>query len=274
VTPNYFGVMGVPLVAGRMFDGRDTMESTPVVIINETMARRFWQDDSPVGRRIKYGRQDSEAPWMTIVGVVGDTRRTGYEADVRPETYLPQSQGTEFAMTLVVRTAGEPADALPSLRRVVRELDSSIALQTPGPLADQIDEMLAQRRLNTILLAAFAVVAATLSGVGIYGVIANSVERRRRELGVRLALGSSSWGILGLVLREGVSLAMAGLVLGLLGAVALSRSLVSLLYDVSATDPATFGVIALLALLVAATACLVPALRAIRVDPVTALRAD
>jgi ABC-type antimicrobial peptide transport system permease subunit len=211
---------------------------------------------------------------MTIAGVVADTRRTGYEAAVRPETYLPQSQGADFAMTLVIRTTGDPVEALPAVRTLVRDLDPAVALQAPGPLEAQVDEMLAERRLNTVLLAAFAGVAAVLSGVGIYGVIAGSVERRRRELGVRLALGASTTGVLALVLREGVLLAAGGLLAGLAGAIALSRRLESLLYGVSATDPATFATIAVVALAVAAAACLVPAVRAIRVDPVTALRAD
>jgi ABC-type antimicrobial peptide transport system permease subunit len=211
---------------------------------------------------------------MTIVGVVADTRRTGYESAVRPETYLPQSQGTEFAMTLVVRTSGEPEAALAPLRGVLRDMDPAVALQAPGPLADRVREMTAGRRLNTSLLTAFAAVAALLAGVGIYGVIAHAVERRRRELGVRVALGASASRILGLVLREGLALAAAGLAAGLLAAFALSRFLASLLYEVSATDPATFAAIAGLAVLVACAASLVPAVRALRVDPVTALRAE
>jgi putative ABC transport system permease protein len=274
ITPNYFEVMDVPLVGGRYFDARDTEASTPVVIVNEAMARRFWSGEDPVGRRIKYGRSSSQAPWMTIVGVVADTRRTGYESAVRPETYLPQSQGTEFAMTLVVRTSGEPEAALAPLRGVLRDMDPAVALQAPGPLADRVREMTAGRRLNTSLLTAFAAVAALLAGVGIYGVIAHAVERRRRELGVRVALGASASRILGLVLREGLALAAAGLAAGLLAAFALSRFLASLLYEVSATDPATFAAIAGLAVLVACAASLVPAVRALRVDPVTALRAE
>ena len=274
VTPNYFEVMRIPIARGRSFDDRDTMASGPVVMINETMATRFWPGEDPVGRRIKYGRQDSQAPWMTIVGVAGDTRRTGFDAAVRPETWLPQSQGAPFTMELVVRVDGAPADALPGLRGVIRQLDPSVALQAPGPLADQVHAMTAGRRLNTLLLASFAVVAALLAGVGIYGVIAHSVERRRRELGVRLALGASGRGVLRLVLGEGLFLAAAGLVAGLLAAFGLTRVMASLLYDVSATDPATFAAIGVLAMCVALAACLVPALRALRVDPVTALRAE
>jgi putative ABC transport system permease protein len=274
VTPNYFDVMRVPLVRGRPFDARDTAASIPVVIINDTMARRFWPDEDPVGRRMKYGDSDSQAPWMTIVGVVADTRRTGYESAVRPETYLPQSQGTAFSMALVLRTHGDPAVLVPGLRTVLRGLDPTVALQAPRPLGDVVGEMTAQRRLNTLLLAGFAAVAVLLSGVGIYGVIAHGVARRRRELGVRMALGAPRAGILALVLREGMVLAAAGLVAGLLAAVGLGRLLVSLLYQVSATDPATFAAIAVVAILVAAAASLVPAFRATRVDPVTALRAD
>jgi putative ABC transport system permease protein len=177
-------------------------------------------------------------------------------------------------MALVLRTHGDPAVLVPGLRTVLRGLDPTVALQAPRPLGDVVGEMTAQRRLNTLLLAGFAAVAVLLSGVGIYGVIAHGVARRRRELGVRMALGAPRAGILALVLREGMVLAAAGLVAGLLAAVGLGRLLVSLLYQVSATDPATFAAIAVVAILVAAAASLVPAFRATRVDPVTALRAD
>jgi len=237
------------------------------------MARRFWPDDDPVGQRIKYGGPGSPAQWLTIVGVVADTRRSGYESAVRPEMYLPQAQGADFAMALVLRTAGDPMAVLPELRAVLRALDPTEALQAPRSVTEIVGEMMAQRRLNTILLTGFAAIAALLAGVGIYGVIAPGVARRRRELGVRMALGAPRAGILGLLLRGGLGLSVAGLAAGLLAAFRLSRLLASLLYQVSSTDPVTFGGIAVVALL-AAAASLLPAIRATRVDPVTALRAD
>jgi putative ABC transport system permease protein len=274
ITPGYFAVMRVPLLAGRFFDDRDAAGAPDVVIINETMKRMYWPDESPVGRRIKYGNLASRGPWMTIVGVVGDTRRTGLDAVVRPETYLPHAQSASANMLLVVRTTGAPEAAVPLVRTVMRAIDPAIPLTAPRPVDEQLGEMTAQRRLNTLLLTVFAAVAAIVAAVGVYGVLAYSVQQRRRELGVRMALGATAGTLLRLVLREGVTLAGAGLVLGLAGALALGRALTSLLYGVSATDPATLAAIAGVAALAALVACLVPAIRAMRVDPTIALRAE
>jgi putative ABC transport system permease protein len=274
VTPHYFEVMGIPLVRGRVFDARDVASGTQVVVINETMARMFWPDQDPIGRRIKYGQLNSQGPWMTIVGIVKDTRRTGFDAAVRPETYLPHAQSLDSSLMLVIRTAGKPEDLIPSLRATARAIDPAIAVQATRPLEDVIVEMTAERRLNTMLLSVFGVSAALLAAVGIYGVIAYSVEQRTRELGVRLALGATAAGIVRLVVAEGVSLAVVGLGLGLGAALLLSGSMTSLLYGVPATDPATFAVMAGVALVTAGAASLLPALRAIRIDPVSALRAD
>ena len=274
VTADYFEVMRVPVVRGRTFDARDGSEAPPVVIVNDTMARMFWPGEDPVGRRIKYGLLAGGAPWMTIVGVVADTRRTGYDEAVRPETYLPHAQSVAASLQLVVRTTGDPDLAAPILRAVVRSIDPLVPLSAVGPLEGQLSALTAQRRLNTLLMSVFGLVAATLAAIGIYGVIAYSVDRRTRELGVRMALGASTPSILGLVIRETLTLAGAGLIAGLVGALALTRVVSSLLYDVSAADPATFAVIGLVTVLVALAACLVPAVRATRVDPIAALRTD
>jgi len=211
---------------------------------------------------------------MTIVGVVADTRRTGYDAIVRPETYLPHAQSPDSGLLLVVRTTGDPAAFAPSLRALVKAIDPGIAVQMPMPIDALLVDMTAQRRLNTLLLTIFGAVAAILAAVGIYGVIAYSVEQRMRELGVRVALGAPAMRILRLIVTEVLTLALAGLVLGLGTALALSRSMASLLYDVSATDPATFAAIAVVAILTALLASMIPALRAVRLDPVKALRAE
>jgi len=274
ITPNYFDVMRVPLLRGRFFDARDAREAPPAVIINQTFARMYWPDEDPVGRRIKYGRLASSNPWMTIVGVVADTRRTGYDAAVRPETYLPLAQSTTASLQMVVRTGGDPAAAAPVLRSAVRAADPQVPLWQVGPLEDQLRELTAQRRFNTVLLSAFGLVAAALAAVGIYGLLAYSVDQRTRELGVRVALGASTSGILALILREGLVLCGIGLAIGLAGALALGRSLSSLLYDVPPTDPATFAAIAGATTLIALVACLVPAVRAVRVDPLTAIRTE
>ena len=274
VTSNYFKVAGVPLVGGREFDATDTATSPPVVIINQSMADRFWPKGDAIGQRMKYGTQASQGPWMTIVGVVADTRRTGYESAVRPETFLPYNQSPDGSLLMVVRTAGDPIAFIPTLRSITRSVDPSIAVQTPRTVEEQLGVMTAQRRLNTLLLTIFAIVAALLAAVGIYGVVAYSVEQRTRELGVRVALGAPASRILRLIGGEVVALSVAGLVLGLGAAVALSRSMASMLYHVSATDPVTFAAIALVALVVAGLACSVPVLRAIRLDPVKALRVE
>lgn len=274
ITPDYFNVMGVKLRNGRFFDERDASTATPVVIINQMMADMFWPKGDALGRRIKYGQLASQGPWLTIVGIVADTRRTGYDAVVRPETYLPYAQSSDSGLMMVVRTTRDPAAFVPRLRAIVKDVDPGIAVQGAQPIETQLGDMTAQRRLNTLLLSIFGVVAALLSAVGIYGVITYSVQQRTRELGVRIALGAPAGRILRLVGAEVVPLALAGLALGLGASYLLSRSITSLLYHVSATDPATFAGISVVALLTALLASLIPALRAVRVDPIRALRIE
>lgn len=274
VAPGYFATMLVPVLRGREFTASDTADATPVVIINDTMARQFWPGEDPVGRRITYGTPDTNTQWLTIVGVVADTRRTGYESPVRPETYLPLAQFPSRSMMLVARTAGEPMSMLPSIRQVVREIDPAQPIYREATVDDLASALTAERRLNTVLFVVFALVAALLAAAGIYGVIAYSVEQRTRELGVRLALGAQPPSVFALVLREGMTMAVIGVVSGVLAAIAATSAMEALLYQTSATDPWTFGLMALGALLVAALACVWPAWRAMRVDPLTALRAD
>ena len=274
VTPTYFSVMNVPLLAGRTFTESDSANAPPVVIINETMAKRFWPGANPVGRRMKYGRSKNGGPWMTIVGVVADTRRTGYDAVVRPETYRPYAQSGDRAMTVVVHTTGDPASAAPELKAIVKSLDPQVAVQHVQPLEAVVSEMTSQRRLNTILLGGFAVIATVLALVGLYGVLAYSVQQRTRELGVRLALGATGSNVMQLVLKEGLQLVAIGLIAGLAVALASSSALSKILYHVKPTDPATLAAIAVMTLVVSAVACALPAVRALRLDPVTALRAE
>jgi putative ABC transport system permease protein len=274
ITPDYFSVMNIPLLDGRTFSAADTAQSPPVVIINETMAKRFWPGENPIGRRMKYGRLNDGSPWMTIVGIVADTRRTGYDAVVRPETYLPHPQNGDTTMTIVVRTTGDPASVAPELKSIVKSLDPQVVVQHVQPLETVVSEMTAQRRLNTILLSGFAVVATALALVGLYGVMAYSVQQRTRELGVRLALGATGANVVQLVLKEGLQLVAIGLAVGLAAAFASSSLLSKILYHVKPTDPATLASIAVMTVIVSSIACAVPALRAWRVDPVTALRAE
>jgi putative ABC transport system permease protein len=274
ITPDYFRVLEIPLREGRFFDQRDSANAPRAVIVNETMARMFWPGESPIGHRIKYGLLSSQGQWMTVVGVVADTRRTGYEAAVRPETYLPQAQSPDTGLALLVRATGEPMALVSSLRAVLREIDPLVPLESVHQLDTEVDEMTAGRRLNTTLFVVFAVIAAILAAVGIYGVVAASVERRTRELGVRLALGATGGSILRMVLVEGLGLVGVGLAAGMVASLALSGAMARLLYEVQPTDAATLTSIGALTVIVAFFACLVPAIRAVRVDPMTVLRAE
>jgi putative ABC transport system permease protein len=275
VAPGYFATMGIPVQKGREFTAGDTAEAPRVVVINDTMARRFWPGESPVGRRITYGSPPGDnSQWMTIVGVVGDTRRVGYDAPIRPETYLPMPQSPSRSMMLVARSSQDPLALAATIRGVVTALDPSQPVHHIATVEQLLGNLTAERRLNTLLFALFAIVAALLAAAGIYGVIAYSVEQRTRELGVRLALGARPIEVFRLVLKEGLVLALMGVAAGVVAAFGATQIMRSLLYDTSATDPATYAVMAVAALLVALIACLVPALRATRVNPLTALRAD
>jgi predicted permease len=274
VTDNYFRVLEIPLLAGRFFDRRDSPDAPDVVIVNRTMADRFFPGEEAIGRRIRYGDASSQAPWMTIVGVVADTRRTGFDAVVRPETYLPHAQAPARTMQLLIRTDGRSAGVIPELRGILRTLDPAVPLHDPRPIVEVVADMTAQRRLNTTLMTVFAALAVLIAAVGIYGVVAYSVERRTRELGVRAALGAATGDAVRLVLGEGLAMAGVGLLLGLIGAAVLARAITSLLYGVSAADPMAFAISAASAIATTVLACLLPARRAARVDPAAALRAE
>lgn len=272
--PGYFATMKVPVIRGREFEAGDTAEAPLVVIINETMARQFWPGEDPVGRRITYGLPNDNTRWRTIVGVVGDTRRVGYEAAIRPETYLPMAQSPSRSMMLLVRAAGDPTAIASAVRGRVRELDPNQPVHGVATVDSLVRDLTAERRLNTLLFALFAAVAAGLAGAGIYGVIAYLVEQRTRELGVRIALGALPRSVFALVLREGMVMAIVGVTAGLLAAIGATRVMQALLYGTSATDPWIFALMAFGALLIAVSACVVPARRAMRVDPLVALRAE
>jgi putative ABC transport system permease protein len=275
VSPGYFSTMGIPVKEGREFTASDSAQAGLVAIINDTMARRFWPNESPIGRRFTYGQPGGpNTQWWTIVGVVGDTRRVGYDAPIRPETYVPLAQQPSRSMMLVVRSAKDPISLAASIRGVVASIDAAQPVHDVATVEQLLGNLTAERRLNTILFGLFACVAALLAAAGIYGVIAYSVEQRTRELGVRLALGAKPREVFSLVLKEGLVLAVIGVIAGVVSAFGATQVMRSLLYDTSATDPATYAAMATMALLVALIACLVPALRATRVDPLTALRAD
>jgi len=275
ISPNYFQVIGAPIVRGRAFTEQDAENAPAAVIINETLARRFFADEDPIGKRVYYGNapDQQQNPARTIVGVVGDTRRTGFESGVRPETYLPIAQAVPARVTLVARTtAAAPLSIAASMRTEVLAVDRDQPVYDVKTMNQTVAEMIAERRLNTILLGIFAAVALILAAVGIYGVMSYTVTQRTHEIGIRVALGAQGRDVLRLVVGQGMLLALLGVGLGLLGAFAVTRVMASLLYGVSATDPLVFASVAVLLGLITLIACYIPARRATRVDPMTALR--
>ena len=272
VTPGYFKAMGMQLMKGRFFEDRDAREAPPVVIINETMARQFWPDEEPLGKRLKYGTLNSQDTWKEIVGVVADARRTGFDHEVRPETYLPLAQSPAGGMALVIRTDADPLKLAGTMRAAVWDIDRDQPVFEVKTMDAMLGDMRAQRRLNMLLFAIFAVVALLLASVGIYGIISHSVTQRTHELGVRMALGARTVDVLALVLRQGMGLSLLGIGIGLAAALLLTRVMGSLLYGVSATDPLTFVALAAILAVVALVASYIPARRATKVDPMIALR--
>jgi putative ABC transport system permease protein len=279
VTPGYFETMGIRLVAGRHLTPNDRTDSPAVALINETLARTFFAATDPIGRRIRMSGDDR--PWMTIVGVVGDVRQDGLDAPPTPEIYMPHSQFRPFwrdstlrGFTVVVRTHGDPAGAVAVVREHLRVLDPALPIASVITMRDVVDRSVAERRLHTTLLAVFAGIALVLAVVGTYGVLAYQITERTREFGVRMALGARASDIVGMVLRQGMTPALVGVIAGLGGAVLLTRLIAALLFETEPLDPVTFGATTALLLLAALGACLIPARRATHVDPTTALRAE
>jgi putative ABC transport system permease protein len=275
----YFAALGIPLVRGRYFDRTDGEKTPGVVIINNTMARRFWPGEDPVGKRMKAGFDGSQ--WCTIVGIVGDVKHTGLDAETNAEMYYhyrqipPELMGfVEGTMTLVLRTQAEPNSMVAAVRGEVQKLDADLAVFNVKSMQDLVGGSLAQPRFRTLLLGVFAGVALVLAATGLYGVIAYAVAQRTNELGVRMALGAQKSDVLKLVVGQGAQLAAMGIGIGLVVALPLMRVISRLLFGVNAADPVTFGATALVILLVTVVASYFPALRAIKVDPVVALRCE
>jgi putative ABC transport system permease protein len=274
VSPGFFETLEIALVRGRTFNEQDQPDRPRVVVINETLARLGWPGEDPIGRRIKPGDQDSNAPWMTVVGVIRDVHRSDVTRAIRPELYMCGLQVTPRTQMVLVRTAGNAAAILPSIRHEVRQLNPQLPLFEAGTLDAELAETLTQPRFRAVLLAAFAVIALLLASVGIYGVTAHAVGQRRHEVGIRMALGASPPAVLSLILRQHLRPALIGIALGLAGALIVARSLDSLVYGVGPSDPLTLAVMGALLAVVAAAACWVPARRATKVDPLIALRTD
>jgi putative ABC transport system permease protein len=272
VSQGYFRAMEIPLLQGRVFTDADsiTSQTGASAIINRTMARRFWSGQA-IGKRFKMGA-DEKAPWITVVGVVGDIRHLGLEKEPEPEVYLASSQTAPAGMTLVVRTAGDPLAVVSAIRKEVAKLDPALPAYDIETLQQILSRSIAQRRFTMLLLALFAAIALILAAVGIYGVIAQWVANHRHELGTRLALGAQRQQILRLVLRRGMALTGVGLVLGLVAAFWMSKTIEKLLFQIGSNDPTTFVAVPLFLAAVALLACLFPALKAAQSDPMVALR--
>jgi putative ABC transport system permease protein len=262
--------MRIPLLRGRDVAETDTPDTPHVAVINETMARRFWPHQDPVGRRFK--GSDPDAKWITVIGVVGDVREFDLAEPAIPEAYYPESQSTSSELVLVVRAANDPQAQAPAIRRALHDLDKDLPWYRIQALPEMVSESSRERRFVALLLALFAAMALALASVGIYGVVSYSVSQRTREIGIRMAFGAEIRSVLGMVLRETLRVVVAGVAGGLLGAWALSRYFTSILYSVRATDLLTYVFAALLMTTVALVACLLPARRATKIDPVRALR--
>jgi len=278
VSPNYFETMGIRLLRGRSFTSADTAESTPVVVVNEALARRIWPNEDPVGKRLKFGsledQDDEDKPWREVVGVVKDVKMNGVARTTTLQTYLPYAQLPNTSLGLIVRAERNPTALANAVEQTIHALDKNLPVFRVFTMDQLLSNALAQRRLTLVLLASLAALALLLAAVGIYGVISYAVRQCTHELGLRMALGAQARDVLRLILTQGIKLTLLGIGLGLAAAFALTRWMESLLFGVRPTDALTFAGIALLLLLVALLACWIPARRATKVDPMIALRCE
>jgi putative ABC transport system permease protein len=276
VTPGYFEAMGIPLARGRYFDQSDTETAMPVAIVDETLARTYWPHQDAIGRRIRPGGRQSSAPWRVVVGVVRHVRYRTLESPSRVEFYWPYAQ-TPFAlgsMSLALHTTADPRLLANAVQKQVAALDPDQPVYRIRTMHELMAESVARRRLSMFLLAIFAGVALLLAAVGIYGVMSYTVAQRAHEMGIRMALGARGANILWLVLSHSLWLTGAGLLIGTAGSLLLTRLLSTLLFDVKATDPLTYLLVALFLTAVAQLASFLPAWRATSIDPATALRQE
>lgn len=272
VSADYFRVLRAPLVRGRFFADSDDDQSPRVALIDETMAARLWPAADPIGKRLKFGGRSSKAPWMTVVGIVGNIKTDGFDQPDQPHLYISILQNPGYAMAVYLRTGTGPESLAQPLREQVQAVDPNLPVFGVQGLEQVVASSLANRRFAVQMIGLFGSVALVLAGIGIYGVMSYAVTQRTHEIGIRLALGAQARDVLKLVVRQGLTLAVIGVVIGLAAAFTLTRLISSLLFGVSATDPLTFSIIAVLLTGVALLACYIPARRATKVDPLVALR--
>ena len=283
VSAGYFETMGMRLLSGRFFNATESPDSAKVIVVNETLARRLWPGESPIGKQLKQGWPETPAtgppgtyfsPWREVVGVVADVKFNGVTAETPLQVYLPVIQDGARSLALVIRTATDPTSLASAVEGIVGGLDKDLPLFQMRTMDQMLDTAIARERMSMLIFVVFAVVALTLASIGLYGVVSHGVTERTHEIGVRMALGAEQRHVVGLVVRQGLSMAALGTVMGVAGALALSRWVQGLLFGVTATDPMTLlGVVATL-LSVAFVACYVPAWRATRVNPTMALRSE
>src|SRR6266550_4403644 len=269
VSPGYFQTLGVPLMKGRDFSDRDNKDAPKTAIINSDLARTYFPNENPIGKRIKFTDTDT---WISIVGVTGDVKQLGQDIGVKPEIYFPYLQVPAASMSVVVRTANEPMSLTGAVKTQIQIIDKDLPIDDAKTMQQLLANSKSGRRFNLILLTGFALVALVLAMVGIYGVMSYTVAQRTHEIGIRVAVGAQSRDVFRMVIGQGMVLAMIGVAFGLVGALALTRLMTSMLFGVEATDPATFISIALLLTGVALVACYIPGRRATKVDPLVALR--
>jgi putative ABC transport system permease protein len=276
-TPAYFRTLGVPLERGRFFTNADTAEAPRVVILSQAAVKKYFRDEDPIGKRIELGwgrGKDQKRAGGEVVGIVGDVKELGLDEEFPAEIYLPMRQWPVGRMAIVARTAVPPMTIAPQVKQVVQELDANLPVNQIRTVEDVVAESIAQPRFYMLLLGAFAVVALALAAIGIFGVMSYTVSQRTREIGIRMALGAQGGSVVSMVVRQAMILAATGLALGTVAALALSRTMTTLLFDMSPTDPVTFATVAGVLGFVAFLASYVPARRAANVDPIDALRAE
>ena len=274
VSSDFFSMMRIPLLVGESFSPQDGPDAPPVIIINQTMARRFFPDEDPIGKRMKIGAADSKSPWFAVKGVVGDSAQGSLDAAVNPEAYfaLGQMAGRYRRMNLAMRTSADPKSVVASIQKAIREVDPNQPVYQIQTMTELINDSVGTRRFALLILILFASLALVLAATGIYGVISYSVAQRTQEIGIRVALGARAADVLKLVVGQCMRLALTGVVIGLVAAFALTRLMASLLFGVTPTDALTFMSVSVSLLLVALFACSLPARRATRIDPLEALR--
>jgi putative ABC transport system permease protein len=273
ITPGYFSTLQVPFVRGRDFSAADSGKSRGVAIVNESFARRFWPSGDSIGKRIRFSRDSNDTPqWNEIVGIVKDIRDVRPTSPSRPEIFLPSAQNDRGFLALFIRTKSDPNALMPALRSVVQSIDADLPLTDAGTMDESIHKFSTTPRFRSILLSVFAGLGLLLALIGIYGVIAISVTQQTREIGIRMALGAQPGDVMRMMLRRGLLWVAAGAAAGLIGAIGATRLLGSLLFEVKATDPVSFAIATGLLVAAALAACYVPARRAMRVDPMVALR--